>query len=192
MAQRRGRSKAIIFQKAFQTVTLDPLVVNIWIFGVILPALLLCFVLLVQPFSLITSIIGSAILLLTWAKIWRRWQKHNIRIAAMHAQAKADLENSYQLALARLDAFSEGFRAGLEACGIVLPPLDEMDESVELDADSVARLAQFNAMIEARLEAARQSLGDPSCAYSAESPYIRCAINPLGPCEECSEFKSHQ
>jgi hypothetical protein len=178
-----------MFRRASQTVAVDPLVISILIVGGILPALLFCFLLLSQPFNLIANIIGLAILLLTWAKMWRRWQKHNMRIAAMHAQAKANLENSYQLALARLDAFSEGFRAGLEASGIVLPPLDE---SVELDADSLALLTQFNATIGGRLETAQKFLGDPSCAHSAESPYIRCAINPIGPCEGCSEFKSHE
>ena len=32
-------------------------------------------------------------------------------------------------------------------------------------------------------------IGDTSCINNARSPYIRCAINPEGPCEECSHFE---
>ena len=36
-------------------------------------------------------------------------------------------------------------------------------------------------------------IGDTSCINNAQSPYIRCAINPEGPCEECSHYqKRHQ
>ena len=29
-------------------------------------------------------------------------------------------------------------------------------------------------------------IGDPSCAYNARSPLLRCAVLPEGPCELCS------
>lgn len=29
-------------------------------------------------------------------------------------------------------------------------------------------------------------IGDRLCQYNARSPYLRCAINPLGPCETCA------
>lgn len=32
-------------------------------------------------------------------------------------------------------------------------------------------------------------IGDTSCANNAQSPYLRCAINPEGPCEECSHYE---
>ena len=32
-------------------------------------------------------------------------------------------------------------------------------------------------------------IGDTSCINNAQSPYIRCAINPEGPCEECSHYQ---
>ncbi|MCC0177869.1 hypothetical protein I4641_12865 [Waterburya agarophytonicola K14] len=32
-------------------------------------------------------------------------------------------------------------------------------------------------------------IGDTSCINNAQSPYIRCAINPEGPCDECSHFE---
>jgi len=33
------------------------------------------------------------------------------------------------------------------------------------------------------------AIGDPSCAYNARSPYIRCAVNPDGPCENCNLYE---
>lgn len=33
-------------------------------------------------------------------------------------------------------------------------------------------------------------LGDPTCGNSAHSAYLRCAINPLGPCEGCLHYES--
>jgi hypothetical protein len=33
-------------------------------------------------------------------------------------------------------------------------------------------------------------LGDQSCQNNAHSPYIRCAINPSGPCDQCSHYEA--
>jgi hypothetical protein len=32
-------------------------------------------------------------------------------------------------------------------------------------------------------------LGDQNCQNNAHSPYIRCAINPSGPCDQCSHYE---
>lgn len=32
--------------------------------------------------------------------------------------------------------------------------------------------------------------GDITCRYNARSPYIRCAVNPAGPCKECPYYES--
>ena len=32
-------------------------------------------------------------------------------------------------------------------------------------------------------------IGDTNCVNNAHSPYIRCAINPEGPCDECVHFE---
>ena len=32
-------------------------------------------------------------------------------------------------------------------------------------------------------------IGDSSCVNNARSPYIRCAVNPEGPCDECKHFE---
>ncbi|WP_202895402.1 DUF6464 family protein [Iningainema tapete] len=34
-----------------------------------------------------------------------------------------------------------------------------------------------------------KAIGDTSCQYNARSPYIRCAINPCGPCEGCIHYE---
>ncbi|BAS58790.1 MULTISPECIES: DUF6464 family protein [Leptolyngbya] len=33
-------------------------------------------------------------------------------------------------------------------------------------------------------------IGDFTCIYNARSPYIRCAVNPTGPCETCRLYES--
>lgn len=32
-------------------------------------------------------------------------------------------------------------------------------------------------------------IGDVSCYYNARSAYIRCAVNPEGPCENCPHYE---
>ena len=34
-------------------------------------------------------------------------------------------------------------------------------------------------------------IGDTTCINNAHSPYIRCAVNPEGPCNECSHYEKH-
>jgi hypothetical protein len=33
-------------------------------------------------------------------------------------------------------------------------------------------------------------IGDLSCNYNARSPYIRCAVNPDGLCQDCRHYQS--
>lgn len=33
-------------------------------------------------------------------------------------------------------------------------------------------------------------IGDFTCRFNARSSYVRCAVNPLGPCQECSHYES--
>ncbi|NJP08468.1 MAG: hypothetical protein HC866_02485 [Leptolyngbyaceae cyanobacterium RU_5_1] len=33
-------------------------------------------------------------------------------------------------------------------------------------------------------------VGDITCQYNARSAYIRCAVNPSGPCKECPHYES--
>lgn len=32
-------------------------------------------------------------------------------------------------------------------------------------------------------------IGDITCRYNAHSNYIRCAVNPVGPCQECLHYE---
>lgn len=40
-----------------------------------------------------------------------------------------------------------------------------------------------------RRPATKYFIGDTNCINNAQSPYIRCAINPEGPCDECPHFE---
>jgi hypothetical protein len=31
-------------------------------------------------------------------------------------------------------------------------------------------------------------IGDITCDLNARSPYLRCAMNPMGPCDGCSTY----
>ncbi len=35
-------------------------------------------------------------------------------------------------------------------------------------------------------------IGDITCRLNARSPFIRCAPNPLGPCEGCREYEAKE
>jgi Family of unknown function (DUF6464) len=32
-------------------------------------------------------------------------------------------------------------------------------------------------------------IGDYRCKYNALSPYLRCSVNPCGPCDGCPDFR---
>lgn len=34
-------------------------------------------------------------------------------------------------------------------------------------------------------------IGDISCQFNARSRYLRCAVNPEGPCQGCRHYKPH-
>ena len=42
---------------------------------------------------------------------------------------------------------------------------------------------------ERRRPVTKYYIGDTTCINNANSPYIRCAINPEGPCEDCIHFE---
>jgi hypothetical protein len=35
-------------------------------------------------------------------------------------------------------------------------------------------------------------IGDLSCSYNARSPYIRCAVNPDGLCQNCRHYQQEE
>ena len=38
-------------------------------------------------------------------------------------------------------------------------------------------------------EAIEYLIGDKTCRFNAHSIYIRCAVNPEGPCEQCPHYE---
>jgi Family of unknown function (DUF6464) len=40
------------------------------------------------------------------------------------------------------------------------------------------------------IEGVGYMVGDITCKYNAHSAYLRCAVNPSGPCEGCSQYES--
>ncbi|MEH1788412.1 MAG: DUF6464 family protein [Nostoc sp.] len=34
------------------------------------------------------------------------------------------------------------------------------------------------------------AIGDVSCEYNAKSKYLRCTVNPCGPCEGCQHYET--
>lgn len=39
------------------------------------------------------------------------------------------------------------------------------------------------------LEGVGYLIGDITCRYNARSAYIRCGVNPAGPCENCHDYE---
>jgi hypothetical protein len=39
------------------------------------------------------------------------------------------------------------------------------------------------------LEGVGYLIGDITCRFNARSAYIRCAVNPSGPCQECHHYE---
>lgn len=35
-------------------------------------------------------------------------------------------------------------------------------------------------------------VGDFTCRFNARSSYIRCAVNPFGPCQTCSQYEAKE
>ncbi|MDY7015795.1 MAG: DUF6464 family protein [Cyanobacteriota bacterium] len=55
-----------------------------------------------------------------------------------------------------------------------------------------ARSSLSSRMSEEPIDLHDYFIGDLSCHYNARSPYIRCAVNPSGPCEGCSSYKPRE
>jgi hypothetical protein len=62
-----------------------------------------------------------------------------------------------------------------------------------MEATATTRL-QFNSPLleEQYVQGVGFLIGDISCQYNARSAYIRCAINPTGPCKECRYYEMHE
>ncbi|MEG4353469.1 DUF6464 family protein [Microcoleus sp. LAD1_D5] len=71
-------------------------------------------------------------------------------------------------------------------------------QSQARDRIAAARLAVANRPMRTQLPTADRtyiqslgySIGDITCEYNARSNYIRCAVNPSGPCQDCRYYQA--
>jgi len=60
---------------------------------------------------------------------------------------------------------------------------------ITITAVTINGSAQVQPQPEMSSFSASVALGDPTCANSAKSPYLRCAVNPMGPCKGCDYYE---
>jgi Family of unknown function (DUF6464) len=48
----------------------------------------------------------------------------------------------------------------------------------------------FQALDYQYVEGSGYMVGDITCKYNAHSAYLRCAVNPSGPCQGCPKYES--
>lgn len=71
-------------------------------------------------------------------------------------------------------------------------------QSQARDRIAAARLAVANRSMATQLPTADRTyiqslgyaIGDITCEYNARSNYIRCAVNPSGPCQDCRYYQA--
>ncbi|MGF1513507.1 MAG: DUF6464 family protein [Elainellaceae cyanobacterium] len=57
--------------------------------------------------------------------------------------------------------------------------------------DRLQRLARLPAQPERRyIQGLGPVIGNISCRFNARSGYLRCAVNPMGPCQGCLSYES--
>lgn len=47
----------------------------------------------------------------------------------------------------------------------------------------------FEALAEGRFIDGHWVIGDTTCQYNAHSEWLRCAVNPSGPCDRCTHYQ---
>lgn len=70
-------------------------------------------------------------------------------------------------------------------------------ESQARERIAATRLAMANRPLQTQLQTVDRiyieglgyPIGDITCEYNARSNYIRCAVNPEGPCQDCRYYK---
>ncbi|MBD3881668.1 hypothetical protein IFO70_07870 [Phormidium tenue FACHB-886] len=59
-----------------------------------------------------------------------------------------------------------------------------------IESVSTRRLSTFRLPPEHQyVEGIGFMIGDLTCRFNARSSYIRCAVNPIGPCQTCSHYQ---
>lgn len=57
--------------------------------------------------------------------------------------------------------------------------------------DSYAYSRESYPLRDRRTPVTKYFIGDTTCINNAHSPYVRCAINPSGPCDGCSHYEAN-
>jgi hypothetical protein len=63
-------------------------------------------------------------------------------------------------------------------------------QSTAIATPLVSRLKALQPVDLVCIEGYGYVIGKVSCKFNARSPYIRCAVNPNGPCQECRHYES--
>jgi len=63
-----------------------------------------------------------------------------------------------------------------------------------IQASTTARVMQRNPLPPDQyyLEGVGYLIGDITCRFNARSAYIRCAVNPSGPCDNCCDYQPRE
>ncbi len=86
----------------------------------------------------------------------------------------------------------------------LLPPLLSLSLMRRAEARAQSRLRMAMAAVERRgmqtiqrasgeqqyVEGIGFLTGDITCRFNARSPHLRCAVNPVGPCQDCRYYES--
>lgn len=88
--------------------------------------------------------------------------------------------------LASVERISRMFEQGQ----IMLPPRGYFDQFlIVLEGRDPDGYAVREALVAVTRPNAINAIGDVSCEYNAKSKYLRCTVNPCGPCEGCQHYE---
>jgi hypothetical protein len=92
--------------------------------------------------------------------------------------------------------FLVGFIPGFLSCVIVRKVQIRMRQRTYTTMMSPVRFYRPHPYLEAMdyryVEGLGYMVGDITCQFNARSPYLRCTVNPSGPCKECPHYESIQ
>lgn len=92
---------------------------------------------------------------------------------------------------------SLGLTPAILSMGLMRRTQGQVQERLRLAMESVAARpfvapwsAEYGSTHRQYVEGLGFVVGDITCQFNARSSYLRCAINPSGPCESCSHYQS--
>jgi Family of unknown function (DUF6464) len=88
------------------------------------------------------------------------------------------------------------FLIGLTPALLSIWLMRKADTRIRVDLDSAANSIDVNRISASLLSSAHHyvdgvgyMIGDLTCRYNARSRYVRCAVNPFGPCDDCRLYE---